>query len=477
MFIARQTEAGSEPLGRLRELIERQRPAAARPLLNALVRLLPEGEELAELEARLLLLEGNAAGACASLDAAVARAPASPLLRLARATMRAQAGDTEAAARDAAEAVVLDPTQARAKALLGTLLKQLGRHTEARACLEEAVAAAPDDAGYRRQLAAAHEAGGDRQAAAATLEEGLARAPADVGLRSALILSRMRHGDFAGAEALALAACRAGVADACLFGLLGHARSSLGRHADAAEAYAEARKLAPEDPYVRHLAAAGGLAPDVGRASTDYVRTVFDGYARRFDTHLITLGYRIPGAIKAELARLGPWPRGCGPLLDLGCGTGLLAVAAAEPDVGPWIGVDLSPAMLAEAERRGLYAELHAADIAAFLATETRQFPVILAGDVLPYFGDLAPLLRQVAARLTPGGRFLFSVEHLADSGADGPPWQLGRLGRYAHGEAHVAAAAAAAGLRVALLRAETVRLEVDVPVAGLFVTLERLGA
>ncbi len=50
----------------------------------------------------------------------------------------------------------------------------------------------------------------------------------------------------------------AGVADACLFGLKGHALSSLGRHAEAAEAYAEALKLGPDDPYVRHLVAASG---------------------------------------------------------------------------------------------------------------------------------------------------------------------------------------------------------------------------
>jgi len=474
MSIARPPAAGSDLLTRLRDLIDRQRLGAARPLLNAVLRLVPPGEELAELEARLLLLEGNMEGACAVLDDALAQAPGSVTLLLARATARRQAGNTAGAARDAAEAVLLEPTQARAKAHLGACLNQLGHHAEARACLEEAVAATPGDGSYRRHLAAAQAAGGDQEAAAATLQEGLRRTPADVGLRLAAILSRMRRGDFVGAEQVALAGQRAGIADARLLGLLGHARSSLGRHAEAAEAYAEALKLAPEDPYVGHLAAAGGLAPDAGRASRDYVRVVFDGYAPRFDPHLIALGYRVPGLIRAELTRLRPAHGRFGPVLDLGCGTGLLAVAAADDGIGPWVGVDLSPGMLAEAKRRELYAELHEADIDQFLATDPRRFPVIVAGDAMPYFGDLTLLLRGVAERLLPAGHFLFSTERLAADGPDAPAWHLGPLGRYAHSEAHIMAAAGAAGLTVAAMPVETVRLEVDVPVAGLIVTLQR---
>ena len=130
--------------------------------------------------------------------------------------------------------------------------------------------------------------------------------------------------------------------------------------------------------------------------------------------------------------------------------------------------------MLAEAAKHGLYEELHEGDITAFLAAEQRRFPVVLAGDVLPYFGDLASVLPLAAGRLEVGGRFVFTVEHLADDGTDPPPWRLGSLGRYAHGEAHVRAAAAGAGLHVAALRRETMRLEQGEPVHGLLVILER---
>ena len=105
----------------------------------------------------------------------------------------------------------------------------------------------------------------------------------------------MRQRDFDGALCLAEQAYSDGIVDACLLGLKGHALSSLGRHAEASDAYAESLKFGPDDAYVRHLVAASGKLPADMRAHIDYVRTVFDGYADRFDEHLISLGYRVPG--------------------------------------------------------------------------------------------------------------------------------------------------------------------------------------
>ena len=120
-------------------------------------------------------------------------------------------------------------------------------------------------------------------------------------LRTAAIMVAMRRREFDRAAELAEAARRDGVADASVFGLRGHALSSLGRHEEANLAYAEALKLAPEDPYVRHLVVAAGLLPQASRAPTLYLETVFDGYATRFESHLIGLQYRVPGLLRAAL--------------------------------------------------------------------------------------------------------------------------------------------------------------------------------
>jgi predicted TPR repeat methyltransferase len=113
--------------------------------------------------------------------------------------------------------------------------------------------------------------------------------------------------------------------------MMGHALSSLGRHGEAGDAYAEALKLGPDDPYVRHLVAASGIVPGAMRAPVDYLRAVFDGYADRFESHIVSLGYRIPGLIRATLLQHPTIMAGetLGPALDLGCGTGLMAVVLA----------------------------------------------------------------------------------------------------------------------------------------------------
>ena len=253
-----------------------------------------------------------------------------------------------------------------------------------------------------------------------------------------------------------------------MLGLLGHALSSLGRHDDAADAYAAALKLAPEDAYVRHLVAAAGRVADTGRAPPDYVRVVFDGYAERFDAHLI--GARLPRPRPVAPRGAVPTRRARGPVLDLGCGTGLMAVALSDlPARSAGWASTCRRACWHAAGQRGLYAELHEADVPAFLAGERRQFPLVLAGDVLPYFGDLRALFAAVAARLAPGGRFVCSVERL--DGAAG--WQLGPLGRYRHSANHLTLAAAEAGLAVARLDAETIRAEDGADVPGLFAVLQ----
>ena len=188
-------------------------------------------------------------------------------------------------------------------------------------------------------------------------------------MRNAAILLCIRRRDFSQAVRLAEQARSVGVADACTFGMKGHALSSLGDHDQAAIAYQEALKLAPEDPYVRHLVVSATAIPDSKRAPDDYVRTVFDGYADRFENHLISLRYGIPGRHPRHPAeppedRLRPVAR---PGARSGCGTGLVALAIGDLPIESFTGVDLSPRMLAHARAKRLYAELREADIIADL--------------------------------------------------------------------------------------------------------------
>ena len=465
--------------GRVREMIQHGRVQAARPLLAALRKVAAPCAELDELGGLLLLREGRVEDALTELDAAIGRDPDFVGLRICRADARMQLNDFAAAAADAAEAVILSPGTVQAKALLGVILIEMGRPIDAVACLAEAVAADPRRPAYRQGLAKAQECAGDFAAAAVTLRDGIRLAPGSDALRTAAIMQAMRQRDFEAAAEIAEAAQRDGVADACVFGLLGHALSSLGRHSEAFEAYSEALKLAPEDPYVRHLVRAGGILPDAERAPAEYLKTVFDGYAERFEAHLIELGYRIPGVIRATLLRHLPLDPAApiGPVLDLGCGTGLLGGVVSDLPLGPFTGVDVSARMLQQAAAKHLYARLHAADLEVFLAEAQRDWAVVLAADVLIYFGALEKVFSLVHAALRPHGLFVFSAEEMDQDAVTTAEhgWQLGRQGRYTHTQDYIRHAANQAGFRLRELRRETVRHEGTVPVPGLLVVLERI--
>ena len=476
MHIARPTATPDALIARVGALIDAGRCGAAGPLLAAVRQVSEPSPELCLLAVRLAEGLGDDATARAELDRAIDLMPNHAALRKQRAVLCQRLGDADQAARDAAEAVVIAPGDPDAKALLGAAMLTLGRGAEAVACLSEAAQARPNDATLLEALAIATEANGDSATAFALLCAGLTAAGGPLNLRNAAILFCIRHGDFAQAVTLAEQGRAAGTVDACLFGLKGHAQSSLGLHDEAAESYAEAFKLGPDDPYVRHLVAASGLLPGATRAPPEYLRAVFDGYADRFDTHLISLGYQIPGAIRRIVMEFLTLTAGTytGPILDLGCGTGLVGVALSDLPRGRMTGIDVSRHMLAAAARKGLYDRLIEADVLDWLQEDTTSWGAILAADVLCYFGDLAPLLKLMRQRLRQGGWFVFSVEEAPpDSTSPEPGWRLQRQGRYVHTMAYVVSAASAAGLSVRSISRQTLRHEGGTPVAGILAVLE----
>lgn len=459
---------------RVDRMINIGRLGAARPLVAALRRMGLADSRMQLLEAKLALREGRLPDALDFLDQAVERDRANPILRRYRAEARLKADDQIGAAADAAEAVILDGADPVSKALLGVVLIELGHYDDARACLLEAIAADPRNASYRVGLSESLVRIGEFAQAEATLDATVADHPHRADLRSKAILLRLRQHHFQAAIDLAQAAGSAGIADPGIFGLMGHAYSSLGRHDLAAEAYREALKLCPEDPYVRHLVAASGAMPGADRAPPDYLRAVFNGYADRFEPHIIGLRYRVPGLIRklvaAELEKLDH-PA----LLDLGCGTGLIGATCHDLALGALTGIDISPAMLEKAREKQVYHELIEADLPAFLESDARLWSLATAGDVFCYFGDLGRILTLMRQRMAVGGLLIFSVEELLESGEDsahGQDHRLGRLGRYCHSEAHIREAAATAGFAVATLSHEALRLEADIPVAGIMVAL-----
>jgi predicted TPR repeat methyltransferase len=249
---------------------------------------------------------------------------------------------------------------------------------------------------------------------------------------------------------------------------LGDAREKSGDREGALAAFQKAVAADPGD----RLGAALRLARlGVGEAvmSRGYVRTLFDQYALSFDRALTQgLSYRAPelllAAVETACRERGRAMR-FGSMLDLGCGTGL-AGAAFRPHIDWLIGVDLSPGMVAEARNKGLYDRLAVGDLMEFLAAEAQSHArhhLIVAADVFTYLPDLGSVAAAVAGVLAPEGAFAFTVET-----HDKPGVILRETLRYAHGEDHVRAALAGAGLQILALAPGSTRTEKGEAVPGL---------
>jgi predicted TPR repeat methyltransferase len=277
-----------------------------------------------------------------------------------------------------------------------------------------------------------------------------------------------KRGDLAGAADLYAQALEVAPGFASAWFALGEVRVRLGDTVAAVDAF---RRAIAAEPTDRHGATVQ-LARLTGEAApmpAGYVRALFDQYAKHYDLSLLEgLDYRGPqllfDAVIAACGVLGREPR-FDRALDLGCGTGL-AGAMFAPRVGSLVGVDLSPVMIEQARRTGRYNHLHVSDVLEFLKGQSdRCADLVVAADSLPYCSDLAPLVREIARVLDAGALFAFTAETHEGSGV-----LVRETMRYAHGEDHVRAALAGAGLVCVGLAAASSRREKSVPVPGLVV-------
>ncbi len=252
---------------------------------------------------------------------------------------------------------------------------------------------------------------------------------------------------------------------------LGEALELSGAPPDAIAAFRRALELEPGDVLGAklRLARLGGI--DATDAMTPgYVAALFDQYADRFDHHLTgALKYRGPDIIMQALHALyGPRKKGFyfERAMDLGCGTGLMAQAIRR-NVGVIDGIDLSPAMVALANKRHLYRELIVGDLVQSLAG--REYTLLLAADVLVYIGDLASLFSVATKALSPLGLFAFTVQ-----AHDGASFGLGSDLRYHHSMPYVALVAKSVGLRMLHCAPCITREDAGEPVKGHVVILEK---
>ena len=135
---------------------------------------------------------------------------------------------------------------------------------------------------------------------------------------------------------------------------------------------------------------------------------IYADWAKSYDSDNAALGFRLPAMASAFAARyIAP---GDGPLLDAGCGTGLVGSCLKILGYEDLVGIDLSQAMLAVAERGGAYRELKVQVLGRRLDFPDDHFAgVLCVGAFAPGHAPASTLLElvRVARR---GAPIIFNV-------------------------------------------------------------------
>lgn len=336
----------------------------------------------------------------------------------------------EEAEREYRRAIDLDPERPDILNNFAVLCKGLGRPEEAERNFLRAIELAPDFSEARNNLASLYVRQGRIDESIEQSCEALVRDPSGERARE----------------------------------ILGIAYCLLKRFDAAAKVYREWLEEEPGNPRALHyLAACTGQDVPL-RASDAYVQQVFDIFSESFDAKLAKLEYRAPALVGQAVASCLGAATGQLDVLDVGCGTGLCGPLL-KPYAKTLVGVDLSGGMLVKARGRGLYDELHQAELTAYLQGHPNSCELIVSVDTLVYFGALDDALHAAAQALRRGGHLCFTVEAMREGAAG--DYLLQHNGRYAHARPYLQSALDRAGLQALSIEPEALRYEGGDKVAG----------
>ena len=121
-------------------------------------------------------------------------------------------------------------------------------------------------------------------------------------------------------------------------------------------------------------------------------------------------------------------------VLDLGCGYGWHCVYAMEHGAASCVGIDLSEKMLEVARNKTKFPQVFYRRMAMEdIDFAPESFDVVLSSLAFHYVKDFPSLLQKIHRCLTPGGDFVFSVEHPVFTAYGSQDWYYDADGNILH--------------------------------------------
>jgi predicted TPR repeat methyltransferase len=146
-------------------------------------------------------------------------------------------------------------------------------------------------------------------------------------------------------------------------------------------------------------------------ATTEDGQQLYRDWATTYDaTMLDGLGYVTPRLVAKALAQQLKSLES--PVLDVGCGTGLVGAEAVALGYATVDGLDLSAAMMAVAAQRGVYRQLLEGNLTQPLSIESGKYAAVVCAGTFTSGHVDASCLGELVRILRPGGWLVCTVHH-----------------------------------------------------------------
>jgi predicted TPR repeat methyltransferase len=153
----------------------------------------------------------------------------------------------------------------------------------------------------------------------------------------------------------------------------------------------------------------GNLGAVYDAKSPGEIAELYDGWAATYDADMVAAGYRHPAVASAMFARAVP--KGEGPVLDAGAGTGLIGTLLAILGYPRVEALDISEGMLAVARSKGVYGAFHHLALGGPLPFADGQFAAIISTGVFTSGHVGAEGLPELIRACCRGGTLVLTVK------------------------------------------------------------------